>query len=181
MLNFLPQKNKNKIIFEYLLRVTVFLLLFVFLSSFVLISLFVPSFFFAKYKNDTVNSQLELTKQKNINKDGDPTIFIKNVNRLVVALSNNNVSNMAYSDIINKVVSLKDKDIKISSINISEEANTNSKKILINGIAKTRDSLTLFDKEIRVDGFFESVIFPVSNFIKSTNSEFSATLIYKNK
>jgi len=181
MLNFLPQKNKNQIIFEYLLRVIVFLLLFVFLSSLILISLFVPSFFFAKYKNETINNQLELTKQKILNKSEDPTILIKNVNRLVVALSDNAAPKINYSDIINKIVSLKNKDIKISSINITEETNTNSKKILINGVAKTRDGLTLFDKEIRVDGFFENVIFPVSNFIKSSNSEFSATLTYKNK
>ena len=174
MLNFLPQKNKNKIIFEYLLRVTSFLLLFVFVSSLILISLFMPAFFFVKYKNDTVSSQLELVKQKNIDKGDDPILFIKNVNRLAIALSDSAGSNINYSDIINKILSIKNKDIKISFIGISEENGT--KKIILNGIASTRDSLTIFNKNIETDGFFKTVVFPVSNFIKSTNSEFTATL-----
>jgi len=175
MLNFLPQKNKNQIIYEYLLRVIAFLLLFMFISSLILISLFIPSFFFAKFKNDTINNQLISTQQKSADKGEDPVLFIKNVNRLSISLSNTNTK-ATYSDIIKKIVSLKNKGIKISSIVISQESNA-SKKILINGVAKTRDSLTLFDKEIRIDGFFSNVTFPVADFIKSTDSEFSATLI----
>jgi hypothetical protein len=175
MLNFLPQKNKNQVIYEYLLRITIFLSLFIFVSSLILISLFLPSFFYTKLKDTSINNQLELAKQKNLNNGVDPIVFIKNVNRLSVALSDN--STVQYSDIIDKVMSLKNKDIKILSISISEDNSSGGKKVLINGIANTRDSLTLFDKDIRVDGFFNTVVFPISNFIKSTNSEFSATLV----
>lgn len=176
MLNFLPQKNKKQIIFEYLLRISIFLLVFIFISSLILISLFIPSFFFAKYKNDTVNSQLESAKQKNINNGEDPIAFIKNVNRLSVALSDNAGPIVSHSNIINKIVSLKNKDIKILSIIITDENDKGGKTVLLNGIAKTRDSLTAFNNDIKSDGFFSSVVFPVSNFIKSADSEFSATL-----
>ncbi len=176
MLNFLPQKNKKQIIFEYLLRVTIFLCLFVFVSSLVMSLMFMPSFFFVKYKNDTVNGQLLSIKQKNIDKGEDPIAFIKNINKLSLALSDNAGTNITYADIISKIVSLKKKEIKISSIDITEDNITRSKKVSLNGVASTRDSLTLFSKDIKTDGFFTSVVFPVTNFIKSSNSEFSATL-----
>lgn len=181
MLNFLQQKNKNQIIFEYLLRAIVFLLLFVFLSSLILISLFVPSFFFVKYKNDSVNSQFLSAQQKNINKGEDPILYIKNINRLAIALADNTSTSANYTDIVNKIVSLKNNNIKIISISVTNDVNSNSKRITINGVANTRDSLTLYDKNLRIDGFFDSVTFPVSNFIQSTDSNFTATLIYKNK
>jgi len=176
MLNFLPQKNRKRIIFEYALRFTSFLLLIIFISSLILISLFAPSYFFVKYKNDTINNQLISNRQKSLDKNNDPIAFIKNVNRLSVALSDNNNSNVTYSDIVKKIVSFKNKDIKILSINITDD-NAGGKKILLNGIANTRDGLTSYAEDVKIDGFFKSVVFPVSNFIKSFNSEFSATLI----
>jgi hypothetical protein len=180
MLNFLQQKNKKQIIFEYLLRVIIFLFIFIFVSSLVLISLFMPSFFLAKYKINAISSQLESIKQENISKGEDPISFIKNVNRLSLALSDNSNSALIYSDIISKIVYLKNKDIKILSISISND-NANNKTILISGTASTRDSLTLYERDIKTDGFFSSVVFPVLYFIKSSDSDFSATLVYKNK
>ena len=173
MLNFLPQKNKNQIIFEYFLRIVVFSLIFIFIASLTLILLFMPSFFFVKYKNETINIQLESVKQKNVDKGGDPISFIKKTNKLSTVLSDD--VNLAMTDIVNKVISLKNKNIKILSISISSNI-ANGETILINGIANNRDSLTLYKEDIENDGFFEKVVFPVSNFIKNSNSEFSATL-----
>jgi hypothetical protein len=178
MLNFLPQKNKNMVVAEYLLRVAIFLLISAFFSILVLVSLFMPSFFFVNYKNDTINNQLKVAELNNIGKGDDPILFIKNINMLVTALSNTD-DGANYSEIIDKIVSLKNKDIMISSIKVSGDAMTNSKKILISGVANTRDSLTSYEKEIKIDGFFDSVEFPVSDFIKSNDSDFSATLIYQ--
>jgi hypothetical protein len=177
MLNFLQQQNKKQIVSEYLLRIAVFLLMFTFISSLILISLFATSFFFVKYKNDTLNLQLESAKQKNINVAEDPIVFIKNINRLSAALSSDTGLAATYGDIISKITSLKNNDIKILSIVITEENSTNVRQIDINGIAGTRDSLIQFENDIKTDGFFSSVIFPVSDFIKSSDSEFSATLI----
>lgn len=175
MLNFLPQKNKNSIIFEYILRVNVFLLVFVFIASLFLISLFLPSYFFVSLKEDNITSQLESIKQKNINKGDDPIVFIKNINRLSVVLADSSNSDIKDSEIINKIISLKNNDIKISSI-VIEHDQTGGRNISIAGISKNRDSLSSFEKEIKIDGYFKSLLFPVSNYIKSSNSDFKATL-----
>jgi len=177
MLNFLPRKNKKQIIIEYLLRIVIVFLLFVFVSSIVLITLFSPTFFFAKYNNDTIKNQLESINSQAFSSSDDPIAIIKNTNELSKSLSSNEVKNMTYNDIVNKIVSLKNKDIKIFSIDITEGDAITDKEITIKGIANTRDSLTLFEKDIKTDGFFSNVLFPVSNFIKNSDSEFSATLI----
>lgn len=181
MLNFLPKKNKKEVILEYFLRVVFYLLMFIFLSNIVLIILFTPSFFFAKYKNDTLNSQLESVKQKNITNGDDSVAFIKNMNTLSTVLSADSKFILADSDIIKKIVSLKNNNIKILSITITKENELGDKKILLSGIANNRDSLSLYEREIKIDGTFHSVIFPVSNFIKSSDLDFSVTLNYKNK
>jgi uncharacterized protein (DUF2225 family) len=155
--------------------------MFIFLSSIVLILLYTPSFFFVKYKNDTLNSQLESNKQKSISKGEDSLIFIKNVNTLSSVFSDNTLSGLSYSDIIKKVTYLKNSDIKIISIVMIKENQVGDKKILVSGIATNRDSLSLYERDIKIDGTFDSVTFPVSNFIKSSDLEFSVTLIYKNK
>ncbi len=181
MLNFLLQKNKKQITNEYLLRVSALLLLFVFISSLLIILLFIPSFFFVKYKNDTVKKQFESVRSKDMTDKDDPVVFIKDVNALSAALYDGSPYNFSYSMIIDKIVSLKNNDIKILSINIIEENGSGFKKVQMSGIAKTRDALSSYEKDIKSDVFFDSVIFPVSSFIKSSDSEFSATLIYKNK
>jgi len=177
MLNFLQEKNKKQIIYEYSLRLFVYLLTFIFISTLVLISCFFPSFFFAKYKSGIVNKQLESVRQKSANNNDDPIAFIKNVNKLSAVLSDKNVAGTTYVDVIKKIVLLKNKDIKISSITINEENIAGGKKILLSGTANTRDSLTLFENYLKTDGYFNSVIFPVSDFIKGSNSDFSITLI----
>lgn len=175
MLNFLQQKNKNKVIFEYLLRVSIYFLSFTLISSIILTALFFPSFFFVRLKSKTIEAQLSSIKQQTANKGDDPVVFIKNVNRLSVALAENTNIKAKNSEIIDTIVSLKNKDIQITSIDIEPNI-TGQKKVIISGFAKTRDALTAFDKEIRVSGFFSNVVFPVSNFIKSSDSDFIATL-----
>lgn len=181
MLNFLPQKNKNQVIFEYVLRVFAVFLIFSLISSMIMSILFVPSYFFVKLKNDNFKNQLTVTKQKNAYKGDDPILYIKNINRWSVALGDEIKSNINYSDIIDKIIDLKNKNIQVFSINIINDGNTTNKKISLGGTAITRDGLTMFEKEIKTDGFFSDVIFPVSNFLNPSNSQFSATLIYKYK
>lgn len=174
MLNFLEQKNRKQIVCEYMLRVAIYFLAFTFIISLILIAFFMPSVFFVKYKYETVETQLESINQTKLNKADDPIVLIKNINRFSAIFSKDSETNKTYNKIINKIISLKNKDIKILYINI--EKNTKNTQIIISGIANTRDSLTLFNTNLKTDGFFSTVVFPVSNFIKSTDSEFNATL-----
>jgi hypothetical protein len=181
MLNFLPQKNKNQIIFDYILRVLSVFLIFSLISSLLLSALFIPSYFFVNLKNNNFKNQLQLIKEKIAYKGEDPILYIKNINRFSIALSDDTKIDVNYSDLIGKIVDLKNKSIQISSIDITDNEKESGKQILLGGNAITRDGLTLYEKELKTDGFFNSVIFPVSNFLQSTNSQFTATLIYQYK
>jgi len=180
MLNFLQQKNKKQIITEYLFRVLVIILSFILTATLLLIILFLPSFFFTKYKNDTLMGQALLVQKQATNASEDPIILIKNANKLLAALTPDFSTNLSFGHIVDKVISLKNSGIKILSIKISNDVNKiDNKIVVVGGVADTRDNLTLFEKDIINDGYFKNVLFPVENFIKSVDSEFTATLTLK--
>lgn len=177
MLNFLPQRNKKQVAEEYFLRDMIFFLVVVFLSLFLLVILFIPSAIYSKYKNNTIKNQLEMmenTKGSNT----DTVALVKKLNEMAGVLSKDNSATA--SDLIEKILSLKKGNISISSFSINDSA-TDSKTIVINGISKTRDDLTAFNKALISDGTFYSVDLPISDLIKNSDEDFSITLIYKLK
>ncbi|MFA5934380.1 MAG: hypothetical protein WC827_00620 [Candidatus Paceibacterota bacterium] len=177
MLNFIPEKNKGKIITEYFFRFFTYFLLFSFFTLVVLISLFLPSNFYSKYKNNNISGQLSSIKGEVGENNEDPIEIIKDVNKYVKIFVNEKEKTQ-FSDIIQKIISLKNKNIKISSISVINDVG-DTVKIVINGISGTRDSLTSFDRELKNEGYFQSVELPVSNLIKNIDSDFTMTLIYK--
>jgi len=180
MLSFLPQNNRKVIIKEYLSRVFVVFLQFLSVSVVVLIFLFVPSAIFSKYKNKTVNNQLESIKAESMNKNQDPTELIKKINAMVSILFDDKSSTIPMTDMIEKIISLKNKNIQISNISISKNEK-GSENITLSGVAKTRDDLTDFNNSLKSDGFFASVDLPISALIKNTNAQFSIKLVYNKK
>ena len=176
MLNFILEKDKNKIIKEYYYRVAIYFLLFSFFTLVVLISLFLPSIFYSKYKSDTVSQQLMSIKSSIGNNTEDPIEIIKEVNKFVNVFKYE--ESVLFSDIIKKIVSLKYKDIEILSISLLENED-DTVKIVLNGISATRDSLTSYDRDLKKDGFFQSVELPVTDLIKNIDSNFTITLTYK--
>ncbi len=180
MLNFLPDKNKKNIILEYILRTFVFLFSFILIALLLLTFLFVPSAFFSKYKNKTVTDQLQSVKMINSTQGIDAVALIKKLNGIVKVLSNNNQKNIAASDLIHKIITLKSSSIKIYSISIAND-DPNQEKIILTGVADTRDDLTAFDTHLVSDGIFASVDLPVANLIKNTDADFTITLVYNKK
>ncbi|MDD4804187.1 MAG: hypothetical protein PHN69_03350 [Candidatus Pacebacteria bacterium] len=177
MLNFLLEKNKKVVIAEYFLRVFTYFLLFLFFALIVLISLFLPSNFYSKYKNDIVSQQLSSIKSKVGENSDDPIKIIKDVNSFTTIFTNEK-DQITFGGLIQKITDLKNKNIKISLLSFIKNKN-GSIGITINGIAGNRDSLTLFDKELKEEGSFQDVELPVSNLIKNIDSDFVITLIYK--
>ena len=177
MLNFLLEKDKKNIVTEYFFRVAIYFLLFGLFSLVILVSLFLPSNFYSKYKNINVSQQLSSIKEGVGKNSEDPIKTITGVNKFIKVFSDDG-RGMLFSDIINKIISLKNKKIKISlfSINKSKDG---SLDIIIKGISDTRDDLTSFDKELKKDGYFQSVELPVSDLIKNIDSDFTITLTYK--
>jgi hypothetical protein len=181
MLNFLLEKNKKLVTIEYFLRVFIYFLLFTFFSLIVLISLFLPSIFYSKYQNSNVSSQLLSIKGEVGEKSDDPIEIIKAINKFTeVFVNENEMNKVQFSYLINKIISLKNKNIKISSFSVAKDVN-NTIKIVLNGVSGSRDSLTSFDKDIKKEKYFQSVELPVSYLIKNIDADFTMILIYKNQ
>jgi len=172
MLNFLPKNNRKTVAIEYFSRTLIIFLSSFFVSLLVLIILFIPSAIFSKYKYNSLTIQLNSIKATYQNTNEDPTALIKKINTLTRLLSvpDNFVSN---SDVIKKIVALKSDNIKIISFSIMKADSV--RKISISGTALSRDDLTLFDKNLKKDGFFSNVNLPISDLIKD-GSDFNITM-----
>ncbi len=86
-------------------------------------------------------------------------------------------SPVSYSDVIQKIISIKNANIKITTISIQ---NTDSgKQVSISGRSQNRDTLTAFDKSLKIDGFFSNINLPISNLIKDDNPQFNITMTSK--
>lgn len=181
MLNFLTQNIKNKVVSEYLGRLGVVSLILIFIICVFLTSLFLPSFFMSMYKSFSIDVQYE-TSMSNIKKGSlNPIEIVREKNNIVSILSSKNVQDISTStsEFIEKVISLKNKDIKITSISISN--NLDVIKIIVGGVSKTRDGLTLFNKSLKDSHYFDEVILPIVNLLKGSDIEFNITLIHKQK
>ncbi len=162
-----------------MLRTSIFLLLFVFASSFVLIAFFLPSFFFAEYKYKTIGDQAQSVNLTNADKYENSSSIVKKINGMANALSYGKSESALTTDLIDKIISLKNSNITISAISISSNAGANVKNIVINGTSGNRDDLTVFYNNLKGEGSFQNVILPVSSLIQSTGASFTITLSYK--
>jgi hypothetical protein len=176
MLSFLPQKNKKEIILEYILRVLVFFFFFMFLSIIVLIILLLPSFFFVKYKNETVSHQLESVRATHVREDGDPIALIKHTNALSKVLVTDSITT-SQKEITDHIVFLGGENVKILGFSFTDEKDII--RLVITGVADTRGDLALFESDLQKDELFETASLPVSYLVRGTDNEFTITLTYK--
>jgi len=176
MLRFLQRKSKKGVIIEYILRILNVFFTFTAITALLLIILFLPSLFFAKFKNNTVSQQLESVKNSYANKNNDSILMIKKVNRMAAFFdSKNDDSLITTTIIIKKIQSLKNNDIQIMSFSFSKNAEGGT-EINLSGMSNSRDGLTDFEKKLKTDGLFSNVELPISSFIKNSNTEFNIKL-----
>ncbi len=178
MMHFLLQNNKRQIASEYLLRIFIFAFIFISAASCVLIALFLPSFFFSEYKNKNIADQAQSINFSNSSNYDSLLSQIKNINGMASALSYGTVSPTFATDIIDMIISLKNKNITIAAISISPDPNTNAEDISVSGVSATRDDLTSFDTVLKGEATFQNVVLPVSTLINNSAEPFTITFSY---
>ena len=180
MLNFLPQRNKKSVVYEYILRITSFLLIFVFVVLIFLICFLTPSYFFAKYKEKVVSDQLDTTISGSADNKDISFITIKDTNAMVNILAATDTLPIKRSDLIKTIINNKGVGIHLTNFSFSN-ASDGSLNLTINGVADTRDGLIDFEKILQKDGTFSSINLPISNIIKDIKSDFVMILKYTKK
>lgn len=178
MLNILATEEKKKILTEYRLRlavVSVFAVATLVFSSLILLS---TSYLLAVSKYNDAKSELGALQEKD-SREGQE----KDVNARILAVNKNidlflkpkTANTLTPSSIITKILDIKGNAIKI--IGFTYDTNADQERIVVTGIARSRDSLAQFVETLKKDPTFTSVDVPISSYVKSANIDFSAVIV----
>jgi len=171
MIRFLPETNKKEIKIEYFSRVLVFALVFLFSLSIISIFLVFPSYIISFYRDISIEGQSK-TIQSTKTDTSEQENIVKITNELVTLISQ--FEDKAPSVPMSNILDKQNKDIKIVEISYSKE--NNGFRFVIKGTALTREGLLSFVKDLKSDKKLSGVNLPVSDFVKSSDINFSLTI-----
>ncbi len=177
MINLIPNEEKKKIRKDFYVRVVI--VSFFVLGIGILISNFmlIPALFYSSLEKKLVGDHFNQNQNKlNLETSEDNKALIENLENKISIIKNAQKNNFLVSErVINILLAKKTEGIKINEINFT--SNEKGRSINIRGQALSREKLLLFKKNLEKDINFTKVDLPVSNFIKSTDIEFSLVLI----
>ncbi len=182
MLNILATAEKKKILDEYRLRlatVAIFALGMLVLASSVLLA---PSYFLAVAKYNDAQGTLAILegndKLGGQEKDVNATVQALNKN-IDLFLKVSTVGTLVPSVVITKILDIKGGAIKV--VGFTYDATPGQERIVVTGVARSRDALAQFIDTLKKDTMFTSVDIPISSYVKSSNIDFSAVIMRKTK
>lgn len=176
MFNLLSQNQKNIVKQDYLARRTVVVLLFVLVCTVIIFVGLLPSYILSFYKERTASSFAG--SSANVS---EATKTLQDMNKALtdtssqISLLQKNLPKISPYDLLALVVKDKTANIKITSISFSGGQNGTA-QFSVGGIAKDRQSLLDFEKNLQNESKFSSVDLPVSGFSQDSNINFSVNL-----
>ncbi len=177
MINLIPTKEKKimQVTFYYRLATMFFVVLG---TCFLIASIIVlPSYLISKVKKDTLTEKLEIEKATPVTSVNQEVIAtISDIDAKVSLLEKRQKDKFLVSEkVINEILSKKMSDIKITEISF-DDIKDSGKKIIISGIAPSRERLLFFRRALEDSVSFKRVDLPISNFVKGSNIQFSLSL-----
>jgi len=169
MFHFLEKKARGAVNTEYVLRLSMFALLFATSAIVTSIALFLPSYFFVSAKHATIANQLTEVNATVKSAVTNPLAEIGNINATVAALARP-ADTFDPSSILAAVADVRTPGITITRFVLSGASNAS-----ISGVASTRAALTDFAAAMKGDGRFTNVVLPVSALIPETDNGFTIT------
>lgn len=176
-LNILDTSEKRKILTEYRLRLAAASV--AALGGLVLASsvLLVPPYVFSITKYNNAQDNIDVLEQKygNSTKEKEIAAQIRDINSKIILLTGETQStNLAPLDVIRTILKIKSNTIKIDGI--SYDSTGGVERIVLSGMALTRDGLATFVEELKNEPSFTSVSLPISSYVKSVNINFSIAI-----
>lgn len=176
MLKLLIEKERKLLRQEYLKRLTS---LFLIITSIVLILFgltLVPSYLIIKSEHSLLETQLNIVKDPELNKDRIESkrevVEIEGLLRLLDTESYN------FPEIVRSITKHQVDEVIISSIDFKSQFE--GRGILeIGGISTDREKLAEFVESLKQEEMFEQVTLPFSSFTKKDDSPFSITIALK--
>ncbi|MCC2630954.1 MAG: seg [Candidatus Paceibacter sp.] len=177
MINLLPDNEKKLIDKEYKLRRAVLVVGACIAVVFILIMVLVPSYIMAFFRTKAVDSGMLVQDSQTEKNAAELARQIEDAKVLTKVLAPKTVS-VVPSNIIPLLVSHKSDRNSITDIQFTRNTDGTA-KVLVQGIAKTRESLSTFTDALSKEPTITAVDVPVSNFAKDANIEYNFTVSVK--
>lgn len=177
MINLLPHEDKIFIKREYLSRL--FVVIGVTLAGAVFISIIflAPTLFLLdNYKSDLSRQIVFSSGQAEVIDTQNIISEIKKLNSRISVLKSSQ-EKLYLSFIIEKVIEMKTKGVKITDLNYEGAKGEEKGKISISGIAEERQALLDFINLLKEEFDEGNVLSPVSNLLNEKNASFSLTIL----
>ncbi len=172
MFSLLPENEKDVILKEYRARRQVILAVFVFaLSVIASISLF-PSFLLSSIRTKEIEQQLSTIRESPVLQERvtlDKTLVDTNRKLELLRVG---TTTIFVKDLVDDILESKGTtSIRINGLLYKREAGKVSNTLSITGVARDRETLSFFVKEL--EKRFSQVNLPVSNFAREKNPQFT--------
>lgn len=175
MFNLLPDNLKNKVKSEYRLNFLIMILLFIIILQISSLIFLFPSWLISMNKENEIMTQAERVNKSLLDSK------IININAKVDSINstlkiiNSTIEYPKFKPFIDSIIFQKIKDISISEFDYSSN-NDITGKIILAGIATTREALVLFVSKLEQTKLFDKVDLPISNFTKNKDIDFSINM-----
>lgn len=182
MLNILPTEEKKKNLKEYKLRLTVVVLGMLIFLVVVNLALLSPAYLNAFTREADAQARIVNFTGKSaaeaLREERDATALLVDVNKKInifLGTTASTTARLTPSEAFENILALKTSAIKISGI--TYDATPDREQFIVAGNALTRDSLAQFVEALKKSGVFTTVDLPIQSYVKSTNIDFTVTLV----
>ncbi len=174
----LPTEERRALRREYRLRISITLLLFLSCGVVLGIAALLPSYLHTYgTEREALQRQQELLRSRRESGADQIEKAVVQSQALAEKLLSD-ADKAIYSDILQKIISRRAKDILLGSFAVTSLGTTTS-EIVLQGTAATRESLLAFKKSLESESIFSSIELPLSDLAKSRNIAFSMKVTVK--
>lgn len=180
MFNLLPETSKEIVRKEYRFRIWTTFVLMMTISLLFLIIIFLPIYFVSKNIHNSLDHEISNLKNNAVLVDYKAMVDeLDSSNKEVSTAKAEIGKRLDLQAVISAVEDVRPSNIQIYRFAFSTSGGV--QKIFLTGEAKSREALKDFSTKLNGLSQFESVDLPLSSFTKSTEVDFSVTLIIKDK
>jgi hypothetical protein len=185
MINLIPNTERKQMVRSFYHKLAVLFFIMCSISVFIFFVALLPSYFLSSVKNSAIDSKLDTQSSEPVPLPDQQTLsVIQDLdNKLGIVENSQNDKFIVSEKVINAIIVKKMPNIKITEISYennplkAQEGSAMGKKVVIKGVAPSREVLLLFRQALEDGANFKQVDLPVSNFIKGSNIQFHLGLI----
>ncbi|MBU1557642.1 PilN domain-containing protein [Patescibacteria group bacterium] len=177
MPNLLLEKDKKEIFKEFVLRLVIVFLVFVFITICFAMMMLIPSYARTLSREVTISDEIKIFEQTiDFRKQDSPADILNNENLKIEKIKN--TKDFYLTSLISEIVEVKPQGVKIEGF-FYEAGNEDGGSLIIRGESGNRNLLVNFVENLERKDIFSQVDFPVSNLVKGESVDFSVKIYIK--